>query len=196
MASENALAKLPRTFTYTEARRSGISNKALYAMRHRGEVEAIGRGLYRRAQGAPEADTDLLEIAHKAPEATLCLATALARHDLTDLIPASIDVALPRQRRSPRVQAPVTWHRFDAATFELGRDRFDVDPTTTISIYSPVRSIVDAFRLRHQEGPDLARDALRRWLSRRDSHPAELLEMARHFPHAERGLREALEILL
>src|SRR5262245_19254255 len=96
--SENALAKLPMTFTYTEARRHGISNSALYAMRDRGKIEPIGRGLYRRADDATEADVDLLEIAHKAPEATLCLATALARHDLTDLIPSSIDVALPRHR--------------------------------------------------------------------------------------------------
>jgi len=58
------------------------------------------------------------------------------------------------------------------------------------------RSIIDAFRLRHQHGPDLAHESLKRWLGRRGSSPAELVRMAQHFPKALPSLRAALEILL
>jgi len=101
---------------------------ALVVTRARGEaakdvVDQLGRGLFRRAGSAAEqADPDLLEITLRAPRATLCLSTALARHGLSDAIPARIDVALPRGQRQPRTQAPARWHAFAADTFELGRD--------------------------------------------------------------------------
>lgn len=148
------LETLPPTFTYSQARRRGISDRLLYALRDQGVIETIGRGLYRRADANITVDLDLLEIGYRAPQATLCLASALARHDLTDLIPASIDIALPRGQRRARVAAPVTWHAFAPVTFDIDRDQLWLDDQT--SIYGPVRCILDAFRLRHQEGSELA----------------------------------------
>lgn len=65
-----------------------------------------------------------------------------------------------------------------------------------IGLYGPERSIIDAFRLRHNEGTDLAHEALKRWLRRRDSSPAWLIRMAENFPKAQPALRAALEVLL
>lgn len=140
--------------------------------------------------------TVLVEIATRATQATLCLTTALAHHGLTDVIPARIDVALPRGRRPPRTRAPVTWHAFAAATFAVGREELTVTNTLRIGIYRPERCLVDTFRLRHREGPDLAYEALRRWLQRRGTQPAHLLAMAHAFPKAEPALRAALQVLL
>lgn len=190
------LAGLPPTFSYTEARRRGLSDRRLYALRDAGLLESLGRGLYRRADLSAAADLDLLEVAHRAPTATLCLTTGLARHGLTDAIPATINVALPRGHRRPRTQAPVTWHAFSVETFEVGREQLALADRETIGLYSSERCIIDAFRLRHLEGADVAVGALRRWLRRRGSQPAALLAMARGFPKAEPALRAALEILL
>ena len=99
---------------------------------------------------------------------TICLASALARHDLTDQIPTRIDVALPRGTRLPKVSAPVRWHRFAPATFDLGRDVIALDGGYTLGLYSPERSIVDACRLRHLEGDELGREALKAWLRQRE----------------------------
>ena len=70
-------------------------------------------------------------MAKRAPEATICLLSALARHDLTDVIPARQDIALPRDRWHPRLSAVVQWHIFEAATFDIGRTTVPVDETTT-----------------------------------------------------------------
>ena len=43
----------------------------------------------------------------RIPKGTLCLTTALARHGLTDNIPARIDAAIPRRHRIPVLQSPV-----------------------------------------------------------------------------------------
>jgi len=187
---------LPATFTYTQARRTRLSDRRLYRLRDAGLIEQIGRGLYQRIDDSGTADRDLVEIAHRVPRATLCLVTALARHDLTDIIPARIDVALPRGHRHPRVQSLATWHSFAVGTFDLGRDEFVLDGRLRIGLYQSERCIVDAFRLRHQEGDDIAVEALRRWLRRRGAQPTTLLAMARHFPKAEPALRAALQVLL
>ena len=90
----------------------------------------------------------------------------------------------------------MTWHRFDAATFTIDRDEFEVADGYRMGVYGPIRSIVDTFRLRHIEGHDTAVEALRRWLKRRGSQPSQLLAMACHFPTSEKAIRAALEILL
>ncbi|MFG2007598.1 type IV toxin-antitoxin system AbiEi family antitoxin domain-containing protein [Micromonospora sp. NPDC048868] len=194
-AENTPLRGLPATFTYSQALEAGLSEWQLYRLRDRGLVERVGRGLYRRPD-TEAADIDLIEVASRAPSATLCLVTALARHGLTDEIPARIDVALPRGQHRPATTSPVAWHSFDPATFQIGRTELRLDPETSIGLYNPERSILDAVRLRHQEGPELAYASLRRWLRRSGASPSALLTMARHFPKAERPLREALEILL
>ena len=116
-------AGLPPVFSYSKARAAGISSDRLHSYRARGLVEQIGRGLYRWT-GAPEAETDLLEIEHRSPKGTLCLVTALARHGLTDVIPAQIDVAIPRGTRVPKVSSPAHFHVFASTSFDLGRTRY------------------------------------------------------------------------
>ncbi len=71
-----------------------------------------------------------------------------------------------------------------------------LDEKTAIGLYGPERSIIDAFRLRHLEGHELAVEALKRWLRRPGTSPAALLAMARRFPKARPSLQNALEILL
>lgn len=186
---------LPSAFTYATARAAGLSDRALASLVADGTLERLGRGVYRKTD-APLADHDLVEVALRAPDATLCLVTALAQHDLTDAIPATIDVALPRPRRAPKVDAPVTWHRFQEDTFLLGRETMDVDDGVQIGVYSPERSIIDAFRLRHQIGEEVAIEALKRWLRRPGAVPAELLSVARSFPKAEPSLLRVLQVLL
>ena len=100
-----------------------------------------------------------------------------------------------RSSRPPRVSAPVRWHRFHAGTFLVGRETVAVDDRLFLGVYSAERSVIDAFRLRHQEGEHLAVEALRRWLRRPGATPAALLAMARSFPKAEPSLLHALRIL-
>jgi hypothetical protein len=187
--------RLPPTFTYREARALGVSKRTLYEMRDAGVIETISRGIYRR-RNAELADEELLEIAQRAPTATLCLATALIRHQLSDDIETMPNVALRRGTRIPVTRARVRWHSFDPRTFELGRETLKLGSKTVIGLYSAERSIVDAFRLRGREGHEMANEALRRWLRRRGAQPSALLALAAHFPRALTPLRSSLEVLL
>jgi len=190
-----ALTRLRTSFTYREAKHAGVSDRVLWALLEGGAVVRLGRGVYRRTD-AGLIDDDLLAVAKRAQGATLCLVTALARHELTDQIPDLIDVALPRSHRPPRVAAPIRWHRFDEVTYRIGREEVAIGDGVSIGLYTPERCIIDAFRLRHIEGGELAIVALRAWLRRPGSMPGSLLMMARSFPKAESSLRDALKVLL
>ncbi len=190
--TDELLASLPDTFRYSQALEH-ISERQLRRLVKDGRVIAVSRGLYRKSDW--RGDEDLTEIAAKAPRATLCLRSALARHDLIDDIPAEIDIAIPRGSWTPQVIPPVRWRHLDAATFEIGRSRLDIGEDRGIGIYSAERSIIDAFRMRHLEGGDLAIEALKRRL-RHGGQPSELLGMARAFPSALPAIRGTLEILL
>lgn len=187
------LRALPPAFTFAQARHGGLSERNLRELRELGRLETLARGIYLRSGAA---DADLLQIAARTPEATLCLRSALARHELIDDIPFEIDLALPRGKRRPATTAPARWHHFDADTFHLGQGRLSLAGGLSIGLYSPERCIVDAFRLRHLEGTELAHQSLKAWLRTRHAQPAALLRLAKSFPKGELSLRQALELLL
>lgn len=186
---------LDDTFSYREAKEIGLSDTRIYGLRDAGAILALGGGVYRWADASP-ADLDLIEIAVRVPRATLCLETALARHQLIDSIPAAIDIAIPRGKTRPALRAPCRLHQFDPPTFDVGRETLDIDARTTLGIYSAERSLVDTVRIRHLQGSDIAWEALRRWLRRPDASPAQLIETAKQFAGAEPPIRKALEVLL
>lgn len=182
------------TFRASDATLLGLSRTTLHRRAHRGDFEKVGRGIYRRAD-AEVADHDLLEAAARRPDAILCLTSALALHDLTNDIPAVVDLALPRPSRIPATAGPIRWHLFDRATFTLGRTDHPIPGSDlVIGLYTPERCIVDAFRLRGSQGYETGRDALRVWLHR-GGQPARLMELANEIPRAATPLRQALEFL-
>ncbi len=190
------LTRVPSgVFRQSDAARVGVSARSLYRLRDAGHLDVVGRGLYRRA-GCEPGDDDLLEIVTRSPRATMCLVSALARHGLVDAVPARVHVAIPRGSYAPRVQTAAAWHLFDTATFEVGRMTIPVQGATArIGLYSAERSIVDAFRLRGQQGYEVGVEALRSWLRLRGSHTSALLGIAQQLPRSERPLRQALEYL-
>jgi predicted transcriptional regulator of viral defense system len=185
---------LVEALTPSTAGQAGLSRSALYRGAHAGRLDRIARGIYLPAETSA-ADWDQLEAATRRPDATICLTSALAHHDLTDTIPTALDVAIPRGSRTPASTGAIAWHQFHRATFEIGREQIAIPGSNqTIGIYSPERSIADAFRLRGEVGYELARDALREWL-RRGGKPARLIDIASRLPRAKSPVLQALEML-
>ncbi|WNM26446.1 hypothetical protein RN607_09555 [Demequina capsici] len=187
----------PTMLHYESLADHGLTRHRLRALLGAGEYERIAPGLFLRAGEADDTTAAWMAIAVKRPQATLCLLSALALHELTDEIPTRSHIAIPRGMQPIEAPtAPIAWHRFDAATFDIGRGKHELPGGLSIGLYSPERTIIDLFRLRHDWGGDLAIDALKRWLRTRGNGPASLLKMAASFPKAQPAIRNALEILL
>jgi predicted transcriptional regulator of viral defense system len=187
--------ELASAFTLDDARAAGLRKDQVYELLERGEIERVGRGAFVRPAVVAPAFATIAAATAVHDAATLCLTSALVHHELSDAIPFSTDIALPRGTRHPAGFEHASWHSFDATTFDVGREQINAGEGIRVPIYSAQRTIIDAFRLMHQEGSDVAYEALRRWLRRRGNSPAALLEMARSFPKALPRLRLALEVL-
>lgn len=180
--------------TPSASARHGLSRSGLYRAAQDGRYNRIARGIYLPADAAA-AEWDWLEAATRRADATICLISALAQHDLTDAIPTALDVAIPRGARIPATDSAIAWHSFDKATFTVGRNEIPIPGTKTmIGRYSAERSIADAFRLRGEIGYEIARDALKEWL-RRGGKPARILEIATQLPRAKGPVLNALDAL-
>jgi hypothetical protein len=70
-----------------------------------------------------------------------------------------------------------------------------LDSTYAIGLYDAPRTIIDVFRLRHAAGPDIANEALRRWL-RLGGKSADLVRLTSIFPAAKPALLHTLQVLL
>lgn len=162
-----------------------------------GEYERIAPGAYVPTGTVDDTVAAWLALSTRRPDVTICLMSAAGIHDLTDEIPRSSHLALPRPARALRTEfAPVTWHFFAKDTFDVGRETYPLPGGLSIGLYGAERTVIDLFRLRHTYGEDLAVGALKGWLGRRTSRPGSLLAMAEKFPTARSEIRRVLEVLL
>ena len=92
--------------------------------------------------------------------------------------------------------AQIAWHRFDVGTYSSGRTEYALPDGLSTGLYSPERTIIDLFRLRHEWGSDIAIGALKRRLREHGNSPSTLLTLVRDFPKARLAIQSALEVLL
>jgi predicted transcriptional regulator of viral defense system len=177
-----------------EALRLGMHRKTLYAMRDAGVIEALSRGLYRLASLDPLANPDLVTVAARVPQGVLCLISALSFHELTTQVPHTIDVALERGTRKPRLDYPPTrFYWFSGPAFSAGIETHELDGAP-VRVYDPEKTLADCFRYRNQIGMDVVLEAMRLWRERRRKKLNVLLKYAR-MRHVERGMRPYLEAM-
>jgi predicted transcriptional regulator of viral defense system len=157
---------------------AGVHPRTLYALRDAGQLELVSRGLYRLASAPVPRHLDLLVVASHAPHAVVCLISALAFHELTDEIPHEVSIAVRRGTAPPKLDIPpVRVFQFSDAAYGLGIEHHKIEGVD-LQVYSPTKSIIDAFRFRNRIGEDVAIKALSSALRSRRVRPGPLLELA------------------
>ncbi len=157
----------------------GVHTDALYMLRDSGRIIELGRGLYRLAEAGEAEHPDLALVAARAPDAAVCLISALSYHDITTQIPSSVHLAVPRgSYHGITLSIPVTVYRFDPKTFSNGLETHRIGGMP-VKIYSAARSVVDCFKFRNKLGLDVALEALRLARQRKRLQNRELLHYAR-----------------
>ena len=178
-----------------EALALGIHPATLYKLRDSGKLTELARGLYRLAQAKESENPDLTVVAARAPDAAICLISALAFHNITTQIPSVVHLAVPRGKyhRLNLTPLPVHVYRFDPKTFDAGLESHDLGGAR-IKVYRAARSVVDSFKFRNKIGLDVALESLRLARTRKRVSNRELLHYARLL-RVERPMRPYLEAL-
>ena len=185
-----------RPFRVADAVKVGIPRHAIYRLRDEGALLTLSRGVLQPVDSDPSMNTEFAALAARAPNATICLNSGLSYWDLSDELPATIHLAVPRGAHWPTIDTPATTlHRFAVETFGLERLAKTTDAGEPFWIYSAERCIVDAMRLQHIVGRDVALAALSRYARRADADPLRLNALARRLGGARR-MQEALELML
>ena len=182
MAASKALQIFKRrggVLRTSQALREGIHPAVLYKLRDQGQIELIGRGVYKVAGLALQADPDLIQVASRFPNAIVCLVSALYFHELTTQIPRSINLAVKTGTHMPKVMSPpTTFFAMSDASFKIGVQAFDFQGVK-IKVFDTEKTVVDCFKFRSRIGLDVAIEALKAWKQKRGKNISKLLGYAR-----------------
>lgn len=198
LARQNALITIREmggTIRTMDAIRAGVHPRTLYQLRDAGELEVLSRGVYRLTAQEQSSDPDLVIVAKRVPQATICLVSALSYHEITTQIPHSVSIALPKGAETPRVDyPPIRVHRFSDTTLKLGIEKHLIDGIS-INIYCPEKTLADCFKFRNNLGMDVVLEALKLYKARKKFNLDKLLEYAR-VCRVEKIMRPYLEATL
>jgi predicted transcriptional regulator of viral defense system len=185
-----------RPFRVRDAVEAGIPRHLIYRLRDEGSLVVLSRGVFQPADSDPAMNTEFAALAARVPEGTICLGSGLSYWDLSDELPAQIDLAVVRGAHWPKIDMPATrLHRFASGTFDLERMAQQTDAGEPFWIYSAPRCVVDAMRLPHVVGRDVALAALSRYIRQAGADPLRLTAIGRQIG-GESRIREALEVIL
>jgi len=149
-----------------DVERFGLTRGRLRGMVQRGEIERVGRGIYRHLAEATELDT-VAAVCARVPDGIVCLLTALAIHRIGTQLPSEVWIALDRKSRKPKIDdLPVRLVRYSGAMLTYGVNDLTIQGVRA-RITSPARTVVDCFRYRNKIGIDVALEALKESLRTR-----------------------------
>ena len=138
----------------------GFSHRQLQRLVSKGLVENFGNGLYRLSEVESTEVETIAMVAATAPNAVICLLTALRFHDIGTQSPHETWIALDRKARKPtHPPSRVRIVRFSGAMLTYGVVRQSA-LGVPFQITSPARTVVDCFRYRNKFGLDIAMEAL------------------------------------
>ncbi|MBL7223161.1 MAG: AbiEi antitoxin N-terminal domain-containing protein [Candidatus Brocadiae bacterium] len=157
----------------------GISRQHLYLLHERGLVRRVGRGLYVLPDEAPTEHHTLAEACKRAPNAVVCLLSALRFHGLTTQAPFEAWLAIDGQAWKPRVDAPpVRFVRFSGKALQEGIEEHNIEGVT-VKVYCAAKTVADCFKYRNKIGLDVAIEALRDCRTQRAATNDELWHYAK-----------------
>jgi predicted transcriptional regulator of viral defense system len=159
--------------------KGGVHPRTLYAMRDRGLVEQVDRGVFRLAGLPPLTNPDLALTGKRVPAAVICLISALAFHDLTTQIPHTVQIALRPGSWPPKIaHPPIEIFHFSPESLSTGVEDHLVDGVT-VRVFSREKTLADVFKFRNRIGMEVATEALRNYARGKRRRFAKVLDYAR-----------------
>lgn len=147
--------------------RAGIPRVYLRRMVVAGLLAKLGRGLYALPGYEPSELASIAEAAKKAPNAIVCLLSALRVHGLTTQNPFEVWIMIDRNAWRPKLDyPPLRIVRASGEALTAGVLEMKIDGIKT-QVTNPAKTVADCFKYRNKIGVDVAIEALRDCWKRR-----------------------------
>jgi predicted transcriptional regulator of viral defense system len=181
--------------TTGEVEAAGIHRQTLTRLVRDGVLERVERGRYRLRKREVTEHHGLVVAAAAAPQAVVCLISALAFHEIGTQIPHEVWLALEGRAHKPKVDwPPVRFVRFSGEAFSGGIEIHELEGRE-VRVYSVAKTLADCFKYRNKIGLDVALEALREVWSERRTTIDEIERYAR-ICRVDRVMRPYLEALV
>lgn len=139
----------------------GAPRVVLARLTENGQLEKLGRGLYRLPDSQLTENESLATVATKVPQSVFCLFTALQFHELTTQLPRQVWIAMPRGSHTPKIDyPPIKMIQFSGEAYSEGIETH-VRDQIQLRIYGVAKTIADCFKHRNKIGLDVALEALK-----------------------------------
>jgi len=161
-------------FTVGQATGAGMDRSTLsYHARRGGRFERVGRGVYRLRHfpASPHEHIVAAWLPLRHAGAVISHASALELYELSDVIPDTVHLSVPRSKRGQRPRAGVRIH-----TLTRPLEPHEIRDTAGARATSPERSLVDC--VEDGASPEQVELAIRQALSRGLTTPRRLREAA------------------
>lgn len=136
------------------------SRTILFNLCKKGVLKKLGRGLYTHVDNEFDENQSTLEVCKHAPDAIVCLLSALSFHKFTTQNPFEVWIALQAGAWTPKMDyPPIRVFRFSKKSFSVGFKEYDIDGVK-MKVYVPAKTIADCFKFRNKIGLDVALEAL------------------------------------
>ena len=157
----------------------GVARVVLTRLAATGQLEKVGRGLYRLPDTPSSEQESLAIIATKVPQAVFCLLTALQIHELTTQLPRQIWIAMPQGSHSPKMDyPPVKMVQFTGEAYSEGIEVIHADQVK-LQVYGVAKTVADCFKHRNKIGLDVAIEALKDALAQKKATANDLWRFAK-----------------
>jgi len=164
----------------SELKQAGFHTRRIREALNNGVIEKVTSGLYRIADLEPEGNYSqgYIDVCLAMPGAVICLLSALAYYNLSDINPQKVFIALPNKSKMRKIiYPPVEVFYFRDNLYELGKRKIET-PTGDFWIYDEEKTVCDIFRFRNKLGEDLALEALGNYLKQKESDLVKLQQYA------------------
>lgn len=179
----------------SEAVKLGIHRRELYALRDRGNLEVVSRGLYRLVDMPVPSLPDFIPVAKKIPHGVICLISALAFHEITTQIPHFVYVALPSKAHKPAIShPPMRYFWYNQKLLNTGAEKHSIDGCS-VKIFNVEKTLVDCVKFRNKIGMDIVLEALKMYWQNGKTDLDKLFEYAKLF-RVEKTLKPIMETIV
>lgn len=144
---------------------------------HAGLLRRVGRGLYVHPDTPMTENHSFALVGKRAPEAVICLLSALRFHEITTQIPSEVWIAVHPKSRPPQIsELSLRVVRFSGPALNEGFETHEIEGVL-VRITSVAKTVADCFKYRNKIGRDVAVEALRDALN---NHRTSVSEIARY----------------
>ena len=145
-----------------------------------GIIFKVKPGLYRinEFQKGVDVKESYLDICQAVPEGVLYLISALDFHNLTTFNPMGIYIAIPHNKKAPKIfYPPVKFFYLYENFYNRGIEKIQTK-YGNIRVYDREKTLCDMFRYRNKLGEDLAIEGLKNYLNSSDANIEKLINYA------------------